>query len=79
MTRAANSEGGERDRAKGRRERHSESRREGEGEREMVSASQWTEREDRQLQSMVRTGGPGNWRQKAEAFDTDRSADALRF
>ena len=45
--------------------------REGEGEREMVSASQWTEREDRQLQSMVRTGGPGNWRQKAEATQVE--------
>jgi hypothetical protein len=48
-------------------------------EREIVDASRWSAREDRQLQSMVSTYGPGNWRQKAEAFDTDRSADALRF
>lgn len=47
-------------------------------EREIVDA-RWSTREDRQLQSMVRTDGSGNWRQKAEAFDTDRSADALRF
>jgi hypothetical protein len=48
-------------------------------EQEAVDVSRWSAREDRQLQTMVSTDGPGNWRQKAEAFETDRSADALRF
>ena len=51
----------------------------GGGERESVDASRWSAREDRQLQGMVEAEGSGNWRQKAELFDTDRSADALRF
>ena len=41
--------------------------------------SRWSTAEDLQLQNMVRMEGPGNWRQKAETFNTDRSADALRF
>jgi hypothetical protein len=38
----------------------------------------WTPEEDAQLRSLVEQRGTGNWFDKAEAFDTERTANALR-
>ena len=38
----------------------------------------WSPEEDAQLQALVEANGTGNWVEKAEAFDTERTANALR-